>query len=73
MIINDHNVDDYHDCYDQDDLDVDVCTDSRTFSISDFIPYLIVYLVMGARSLLAPLTIKVIAKDCATVQTGKDC
>ena len=31
LIINDHDVDDYHDCCDQDDLDVDVCTDSRTF------------------------------------------
>ena len=34
LIINDHDVDDYHDCCDQDDLDVDVCTDSRTFLIS---------------------------------------
>ena len=72
LIINDHDVDDYHDCCDQDDLDVDVCTDSRTFFIFDFIPYLIFYLVKGARSLSAPLTKKVIAKDCATVQTGKD-
>ena len=72
LIINDHDVDDYHDCCDQDDLDVDVCTDSRTFFIFDFIPYLICYLVKGARSLSAPLTKKVIAKDCATVQTVKD-
>ena len=42
------------------------------FFILDSTPYLIFYLVNGARSLSAPLTKKVIAKDCATVQTVKD-